>query len=279
LFIRRTFNFINPKAGISYTKHGWNVYASYALANKEPNRDDFEASKTDQPKHETLNDFEAGVANQKRDYNWSATLYYMQYKNQLVLTGQINDVGAYTRTNVPNSYRAGLELQAGVHVANWLNINAGVTFSQNKIKSFTEYLDDYDGNFDWKGQQTIIHHNTDIAFSPKLVANGSINIFPVKNLEIDLLSKYVSKQYLDNTQSDARSLHSYFTEDVRAIYTFKHVLFKEWSIAGQLNNVFNKQYESNGYTFGYYYDNNLVTENYYFPMAGTYGTVSVNISF
>ncbi|TKK66689.1 TonB-dependent receptor [Ilyomonas limi] len=278
LFIKRTFNFINPKAGISYTKHGWNAYISYALANKEPNRDDFEAGETDQPKHETLNDFEAGISNQKKNYNWSATLYYMQYKNQLVLTGQINNVGAYTRTNVPNSYRAGIELQAGLKAASWLNISGGATFSRNKIKSFTEYLDDYDGNFDWKGQQTIIHYNTDIAFAPNVVANGSIAIFPVKNVEIDLLSKYVSKQYLDNTQSDAKSLHSYFTEDVRAIYTFKNVLFKEWSIAGQLNNIFNKQYEANGYTFGYYYDNHLVTENYYFPMAGTYGTVSVNIS-
>jgi iron complex outermembrane receptor protein len=180
---------------------------------------------------------------------------------------------------VPNSYRAGIELQAGVSLASWLNINAGATFSRNKIKAFTEYVDDYDADFNWKGQQTIVHRNTDIAFSPNVVANGSINIFPVKNVEIDLLSKYVSRQYLDNTQSDAKSLCPYFTEDVRAIYTIKHVVFKEWSIAGQLNNVFNKQYESNGYTFGYYYDNNLVTENYYFPMAGRYGTVSVNISF
>lgn len=279
LFIKRTFDFYNPKAGISYTKHGWNAYASYALAHKEPNRDDFQASETDQPTHETLHDFEAGISGQDKTFNWGATLYYMLYRNQLVLTGQINDVGAYTRTNVPNSYRAGVELQAGVKLESWLDINAGATFSRNKIKSFTEYLDDYDGNFDWKGQQPIAHHNTDIAFSPNIVANGSINIYPVKNLEINLLSKYVSKQYLDNTQSDAKSLRSYFTEDVRAIYTFKHLVFKEWSIAGQLNNVFNKQYESNGYTFGYYYNNNLVTENYYFPMAGTYGTVSVNISF
>ncbi len=279
LFIRRTFNFINPKAGISYSSNGWNMYASYALANKEPNRDDFQASKSDQPKHETLHDFEGGISRQNKMYSWSATLYAMLYKNQLVLTGQINDVGAYTRTNVPNSYRAGIELQGTVRLANWLNINAGATLSRNKIQSFTEYLDDYDGNFDWKGQQTITHKNKDIAFSPNIVANGSINIFPVKNLEINLLSKYVSKQYLDNTQSNAKSLRSYFTEDIRAIYTFKHILFKEWRIAAQLNNVFNKQYETNGYTFGYYYDNSLITENYYYPMAGTYGTVSVNISF
>ena len=227
LFIKRTFDFFNPKAGISYTKHGWNAYASYALAHKEPNRDDFQASETDQPRHETLHDLEAGVSNQNKTYNWSATLYYMHYKNQLVLTGQINDVGAYTRTNVPSSYRAGIELQAGVRLASWLNVNAGATFSRNKIQSFTEYLDDYDGNFDWKGQQTITHNNTDIAFSPEIVANGSINIYPVKNLEINLLSKYVSKQYLDNTQSNSKSLRSYFTEDVRAIYTIKRVLFKE----------------------------------------------------
>ncbi len=277
LFINRKFNFLNPKAGVSYTRHNWNIYASYAVANKEPNRDDFEAGKAAQPKAEMLQDLEAGIERKERTYNWSATLYYMQYKNQLVLTGRINDVGAYTRANVPNSYRAGIELQAGVFLASWLNASAGATFSRNKIKVFTEYLDDYDGDFNWKGQQAINHISADIALSPNLIANGAINISPLKNLEISLLSKYVSRQYLDNTESKMKSLHSYYTQDIRAIYTFKNLVFKEWSIAGQLNNIFNKRYEPNGYTFGYYYNNSPVTENYYFPMAGTNGTISVNI--
>ena len=277
LFINRKFNFVNPKAGISYTRHSWNIYASYAMANKEPNRDDFEAGKAAQPKAERLQDIEAGIERKKRNYNWSATLYYMQYKNQLVLTGQINDVGAYTRANVPNSYRTGIELQAGLAVASWLNVSAGATLSRNKIKIFTEYLDDYDSDFNWKGQQTIVHKSTDIAFSPNVVANGTVTVLPIKHLEINLLGKYVNRQYLDNTQNNTKSLHTYCTEDVRAIYTFKKIVFKEWSIAGQVNNILNKQYEPNGYTFGYYYDSKPVTENYYFPMAGINGTISVNI--
>ena len=116
LFIKRDFNFFNPKAGISYNYNGWNAYLSYAMAHKEPNRDDFEASLQQQPNAETLHDFEAGIERKQKNYNFSATLYYMLYKNQLVLTGKINDVGSYTRINVPNSYRAGIELQAGADI-------------------------------------------------------------------------------------------------------------------------------------------------------------------
>ena len=277
LYINRDLNFFNPKVGVSYTKSNLTAYLSYAVAGKEPNRDDFEAGLYTQPKKEILHDVEAGVAKQMRWLNWSATLYYMQYKDQLVLTGKINDIGAYTRVNVPNSYRAGIELQAGVKLSEWLNLNAGATFSRNKIKDFTEYIDEYDANFNFTGQQEIQHHKTDISFSPSLIANGSVNILPVKNFEISLLSKYVSRQYLDNTQNKARSLNSYFTEDARLIYTFKKVLFKEWSITGQINNIFSQQYEPNGYTFSYNYDSYPVTENYYFPMAGINGVIAVNI--
>ena len=277
LNINRQFNFINPKAGVSYNRNNWNAYLSYAMAGKEPNRDDFEAGVYTQPKKEMLHDFEGGISQTGKVFNWGATLYYMLYKDQLVLTGKVNDVGAYTRVNVPNSYRAGIELSAGAKLSSWLNVNAGATFSKNKIKAFTEYVDSYDADFNYTGQQAIAHHNTDIAFSPAFIANGAINILPVKNLEVSLLSKYVSRQYLDNTQMESRSLRPYFTEDARAIYTFKKVLFKEWSLIAQVNNVFNRKYEPNGYTFSYNYDSFPVTENYYFPMAGVNGTVTVNI--
>ena len=135
LFINRSFNFFNPKAGINYNNNGWNAYLSYAMAHKEPNRDDFQASVQQQPEAETLHDFEAAIERRKNKYNFSATLYYMLYKNELVLTGEINDVGSYTRTNVPNSYRAGIELQGGVAVNSWLTASGNITFSRNKIKS------------------------------------------------------------------------------------------------------------------------------------------------
>ena len=120
----------------------------------------------------------------------------------------LNDVGAYTRVNVPNSYRLGIELQGTYVFRNWLNASGNLTLSRNKINSFTEYLDDYDANFDWKGQHAFVHENTDISFSPSVVGAATINILPVKNFEINLLSKYVGTQYLDNTQSAAKKTRS-----------------------------------------------------------------------
>ncbi|WP_153799404.1 TonB-dependent receptor [Foetidibacter luteolus] len=273
LNIKRTFGFVNPKAGISYSRNGWNAYLSYAMANKEPNRNDFEAGATQQPDKETLHDFELAVEKKYNRYSWGATLYYMLYNNQLVQTGKINDVGAYTRINVPNSYRLGIELQAGVKVTDWLNASAGATFSRNKIKAFDEFVDDYDNG----GQLAKAHRNTDISFSPSVIANGAVNIIPVKNSEISFISKYVGRQYMDNTQDKSRSLSDYYVQDIRAAYTFRRIIFREWSIAAQVNNVFSRKYEPNGYTFSYLYESKLATENYYFPMAGTNYMVALNI--
>lgn len=269
LSINRKFNFLNPKAGARFSKNGWQSYISYAVANKEPNRDDFEVGLSNQPKKETLHDFEAAIEKRTAKFHAGATLYYMLYKDQLVLTGMINDVGAYTRTNVANSYRAGIELQGGYIFNDWLNASANLALSRNKIKSFTYFLDSYDANFDWLGQQTAVYKNTDIAFSPSVVGGATINILPVKNFEISLLSKYVGKQYLDNTQNEMKKLDGFYIQDARMIFTLKNKLFNEWNIIGQVNNIFNKQYEPNGYTWGYIYDGTVVNENFYFPMAGT----------
>lgn len=277
LFINRKFDVINPKAGVTYHKNGWQAYFSYALANKEPNRDDFEASPVSQPKKETLHDFEAGVEKRTTIYQFGATLYYMLYKDQLVLTGMINDVGAYTRTNVPNSYRAGIELQGGYTFSKCLNAGANLTFSRNKVKTFTEFLDEYDVNFDWTGQQAVVHHNTNIAFAPAVIGGATVNFLPAKNVEFSLLSKYVGKQYLDNTQNENRRLNAFYTQDARIIFSFANKLFKEWKITGQVNNIFNKKYEPNGYTYSYVYDGSIIADNYYFPMAGTNYMIGLNI--
>lgn len=277
LTIDRSFNFFNPKAGITYRQNGWQAFASYAHAGKEPNRDDFQASLSNQPKKENLHDFEAGVEKRNTRFSAGANVYYMLYKDQLVLTGMINDVGAYTRINVPNSYRLGIELQGSVIINKWLNASANLTLSRNKIKAFTEFLDDYDADFEWIGQQAVQHRNTDIAFSPSVIAGGSINILPVKNLEISLLEKYVGRQYMDNTQNKKRSLDDFFTQDIRAIYTLRSKLFSEWSIIGQVNNVFNRRYEPNGYTYSYVFDGTITSDNSYMPMAGTNFMVGLNI--
>lgn len=273
LIVHRKFNFLNPKAGISYNANSLHAYVSYALAHKEPNRDDFQASPTEQPTYETLHDFELGIEKRTSHYNWGATFYYMLYDNQLVLTGKINDVGSYTRTNVPNSYRTGVELQGGIVFNKYLNASANLTLSKNKIKSFTEYIDNYDD-----GKQNVVQHsNTDISFSPSVIGGATINILPFKNAEINLLSKYVGKQYMDNTQNENRMLKAYFTQDARLAYTLHNTIFHEWNLVLQVNNIFNKMYEPNGYTYPYVYGGDLINDNYYYPMAGTNFMVAVNV--
>jgi iron complex outermembrane receptor protein len=273
LIIKNNYNFFNPKAGISYNKNGWKGYLSYSIANKEPNRDDFEAGANQQPKKERLDDIELGIEKTNKLTNWSATFYYMHYKDQLVLTGKINDVGAYTRTNIPKSYRLGIELQGEAKITSWMNVSGNLAFSKNKVIDFTEYIDDYDLG----GQKTNQFSKTDIAFSPNIVGGATINFLTCQNFELSLLSKYVSKQYLDNTQNESRRLKAFYTQDVRAIYTIKNKWLKELNITGQVNNVFNKKYEPNGYTFSYIYGGTVTTENYYFPMAETNFMIGVNV--
>lgn len=279
LLISRKFNFINPKIGISYHIRKWQAYLSYAAANKEPNRADFEAGSIHQPKKETLHDFEAGIEQKNSRYFASATIYCMLYKDQLVQTGMINDVGSYTRVNVPNSYRVGVELQAGYTFAKWINVNANISFSKNKIKEFIEFLDDYDIAGNWVGQQSILHKKTDIAFSPSIVGGAIINIIPLKNLELSLTSKCVGKQYLDNTQNQQRKLNGFYTQDARIIFTVKNRLFKEWKISGQVNNLFNKEYEPNGYVYTARYGGEIYADRYYFPMAKINWVFGINVSF
>ena len=130
------YDFFNPKAGISYIKNGWKAYASYGVANKEPNRDDFEAGMDQQPRREQLADLEWGIERTHKALNWSANFYFMHYKDQLVLTGKINDVGAYTRTNIPKSYRLGTELQVNASIESWMKISANLALSRNKVNEF-----------------------------------------------------------------------------------------------------------------------------------------------
>jgi iron complex outermembrane receptor protein len=283
--VNADFTFFNPKAGITYLlkntlSEKQKLYASIALANKEPNRDDFEASPSNLPKHEQLTDIEAGYEINKKQWNVSANIYYMRYKDQLILTGKINDVGAYTRTNVPESYRAGLELQAAVAPARWLRLGANATISRNKIKNFTEFVDNWDSG----AQDSINHGTADIAFSPNIIAAGSATFIPfgngkAKSLEIELLGKYVGRQYLDNTSNDSRAMDPYFVSDIRIRYTASFRPFKEVGLILGLNNVLNKKYVSNGYTYVYRTGSTEYTDNYYFPQAGFNWMLGVNLKF
>ena len=275
LIINKNYLFINPKLGVTYNNNNYQVYLSYSMSGKEPNRDDFEAGLNQQPKAEILHDVELGVEKKTLKYSYGATAYYMYYHNQLVLTGKINDVGSYTRTNTPSSYRMGIELSGKADLLQCLNVAANIAFSRNKIKNFTEYVDDYDTG----GQKTFQYHNSDISFSPNIVAGATINFIPLRNAEFSLLSKYVGREFLDNTSKVSRSLDPFYVQDARASFKINNKIAKEINFVVQVNNIFNKKYEPNGYTFSYFYSASLATENYYFPMAGTNFMAGINIKF
>ncbi len=261
-------HFFNPKFGVTYQFDDGELYSSYARAQKEPNRSDYtDSNSASLPKAEQLDDFELGLRLQKGQLQASINGYYMNYKNQLALTGGINDVGAYTRVNVDKSYRAGIEFSAGYQFdAIPLSIAGNATFSKNKIKSFVEYIDDYD----FGGQQEVVHRNTDLALSPNEIASGNIKYEPKDWLTIQTISKFVGRQYLDNTSTKSRSLDSYFTQNVTlgADLSTRQNLVKELKINVLVNNLFNSLYENNGYSYGYFYGGDTIYENYYYPQAG-----------
>ncbi|HLF46451.1 MAG TPA: TonB-dependent receptor plug domain-containing protein [Chitinophagaceae bacterium] len=267
------YHFFNPKAGISYLKNNWSMYFSFSKGQKEPNRDDFEAGLSQIPKPEKLNDIELGIESRNLKYHLGATVFYMHYKDQLVLTGKINDVGAYTRTNIPKSFRTGIELTGSTSFNKFINLQAHISLSKNKVLNFKEYIDDYDNG----GQKTNQYSSADIAYSPDIIGGTTINIHPAKNIEISFISKYVGKQYLDNTQNENRRLDGFYIQDARLIYSWRKNRLREINIILLVNNTFNKLYEPNGYSFSYIYGGSLTTENYYYPMAGTNFMFGVNV--
>ena len=270
------YSFFNPKLGLTYQlANNSSIYASYSIGNKEPGRQDFVDNAPKAPLAESLNDVEIGFKTQKSNVAFSMNGYLMSYKNQLVLTGKVNDVGEAIRTNVADSYRMGVEIEAGVKVAKTLKVNANITLSNNKIKNFSEIVPNYDGGADMVNQFT----ETNIAFSPSTIFGSQILYNPLKNLEVGFLSKYVGKQYLDNTTDEKRKLNSYFTNDLRAIYTIKGKTLKEVNFSFLVNNIFNTLYESNGYSYSYISEKQIITENYYYPQAGTNVLLGVNLKF
>lgn len=274
--VNENYTFINPKIGLSYNTYNFQAYASYSIGAKEPNRDDFEAGQNEIPKPEILYDMEIGIIKKNTPFTYGATIYYMNYHNQLVTTGKINDVGAYTRTNTPKSYRLGIELQAGEQFAKWINLNGNLALSQNKIANFTEYIDDYDTG----GQLINQYHNTNISFSPAIVGAATLNIIPIKNSEISFQSKYVGRQFLDNTSHISRSVNPYYVQNMQLSYRLqpKHTV-SSIDFIFRINNLFNNLYESTGYTYNYFSGGQLTVENYYFPMAGTNYMAAVNFRF
>ena len=273
LVIDRKFNFFNPKIGVSYQAKNLLYYTSIAIANKEPIRDDFEASETEQPKREQLADWEAGLEFKKPKYSLNANLFFMNYKDQLVLTGKINDVGAYTRTNTPKSYRAGIEFQFKYALNKKYNTAYSVSLSQNKIKEFTEFIDDYDQYT----QVAVVHRNTSIALSPSIITNRTFNWKPNERFSFFWTTKYISKQYLDNTQNESRILDSYLLNDINAHWTIVDKSKFKMLLQFYINNILDVKYAPNGYTYSYIYDRTTTTFNNYYPMAGRNYWLSLKI--
>ena len=277
LGISAPLNFFNPKAGISYTIDGnSSLYASFSVANKEPNRDDYiNVNPGVLPLPEQLRDVELGYRMRGKKVNVGVNGYFMDYKNQLVITGKINDVGEYFRQNVPNSYRAGIELDGGVQISPNLLLNMNAALSQNKLRNYTEYIDDYDNG----GQIAETYSRPDISFSPNIIVGGELVYTLIKKLPISLQSKYVGRQFLDNTENNARSLNGYWVNNLTLGYDFEFAGIKNMNVGLQVNNIFNEKYESNGYTFGYFSGGRRTTENFYFPQAGTNVMLRMNVRF
>ncbi|MBE8713109.1 TonB-dependent receptor [Sphingobacterium hungaricum] len=266
----RTFNFFNPKVGFTYLiDEKSNVYASYAYANKEPVRNDFVDLEGNNPKPEKMQDIEIGYRIRNEKVNIGANLYGMFYKDQLIPTGALNDVGSTLRMNIPNSYRAGFELDAAYAISAKFLWKATAGISQNKIKDFVE---DFGGTL-------IEHGDTDIALSPSTILSNEFSYKPVPVLEFALASKYVSRQYLDNTSSKERSIDAFFVNNLRAIYSFSVLGIKNADLNLSINNLFNEKYETSGYTWGYMDGNDRKSFNFYYPQATTNFLLGLNIRF
>jgi len=279
--VDQQFNFFNPKVGATYEiSPEQQIYTSYSVGNREPVRNDFiDALAGVIPRHETLHNIEAGWRYRKNNVILNVNYYLMNYRNQLVPTGELNDVGAAIRTNVDESYRTGVEVEGTIRLSPKLIWNANVALSQNKIKNFDEVIYDYGTNFDEYNEVVNTFSNSDISFSPNVIAGSSLMFSPIKNVELGLLTKYVGKQFLDNTSKDSRSIDSYFINDLRVSYIIKPSFMREISVSLLANNIFDVAYSSNGYTYGYRGGATEYRQNFYYPQAGRNYLLMVALRF
>ena len=241
-----------------------NLYASFAVGNHEPNRDDYvNSTPASRPKAETLYDYEAGYRTQQGIFTGGINGFYMQYDNQLVLTGSLNDVGAAIRSNVKDSYRAGLEFDGRLQISQPFYWSVAAALSTNKVKNFQQYLYNYD-----TGQNELTQYKkTDIAFSPAFVGSSELGYRPIKGGEIALISKYVSKQYLDNTSNETRKLDAFFVNNIRLRYNFSTKAVKNVGVSLLINNILSEKYEPNGATYPDIEGGKVINYNYYYPQA------------
>ena len=257
--IDERFDFFNPKLGFTYTLNpGNSLYVSYARANKEPNRNDFESNAVD-VQHEELNDFELGWRHESDRLRLNANVYYMQYNNQLVLSGALDNVGEYLRENVDKSYRLGLELDASIVLTEQLSLVSNFALSKNKIQDLTINRDGAVQNL----------NDTNIAFSPDLITTHALEYAPNTKFRAALIGKYVGEQYLSNTDTEASKLDSYFVTDFNFTYTLPvNNVFDSIVFTGMVNNLFDLEYVDRGFTYLDTWSGPTATEiQGYYPQA------------
>jgi iron complex outermembrane receptor protein len=274
------YHFFNPKLAFAKMLGSNKLFGSVGIANREPVRRDFrESTPQNRPLPERMYDAELAYRLAFKRWTTQANLFLMYYQDQLVLTGQINDVGGYTRTNVDQSYRAGLELEFAYQLSQNWRLQGATTLSQNKVMNFVEYVDVYLDEAPYYTQAQITHGTTDLAFSPNFIHTLGLQYQPTAALSLALQSKYVSRQYLDNTSNVSRSLDPFTFTNFFCNYKVKQNFAKEMEIGLLVNNLFNALYANNGYTFSYQYGGLTTTENFYYPQAGRHFLLKMNIQF
>jgi Outer membrane receptor proteins, mostly Fe transport len=271
------YNFFNPKTGFIYNfDEKQKLYASFGISQREPARDDFtDADPGKTPKPEKLFDYEAGYEFHSSGFLVRGNLYYMYYRDQLILTGEINDVGATILTNVPKSYRQGIEFETGIRILNNLNWNENITISRNIIPVFVDLTD----NWDTSEQDKETLKNKTISFSPSIIAASVIDYYPFKNFHFSLNTKYVGKQYIDNTQDPERMLNAYLVQNISFVYTIISKLFKELTCQLVVNNLFDEKYETNAWVYKYNEGGSQHVMDGYFPQAGINYMFKIGLKF
>ncbi|MBE0648751.1 MAG: TonB-dependent receptor [Bacteroidales bacterium] len=264
-----TFHFFNPKSGIffDFNKH-LTGYLSFGVGNREPSRNNYKDADPNRiPTSERLYDYELGATYKRTSWMAGVNLYYMDYRDQLVLTGEINNVGEAIMVNVPHSYRSGIEFSAGVNFWRKVQWDVTGTFSLNKIRNFTEYVDDYDSLWNFTGQKATFLGTTNLSFSPGMILGSILTYKPFRGATASLHTKYIGKQYIDNTGNEDRLLHPYFVNNLVLGYQFRLKPFSEIGISLMINNLFNQRYETNAWIYRYNHDGRQYNVNGFFPQA------------
>ncbi len=280
LDIHRTYHFFNPKAGINYSfARNHKVYASFSVAQKEPNRSNFTDTKQNQyPSPEKLYDWEFGYLFRNNRFEAGVNFYNMQYRDQLVATGELSDTGEALVRNIPDSYRRGIELTAALELTPWFTLGANATFSQNRIKNYTEHISEYDADWNYLGEKEIFMKTSTLSYSPDLIA-GLMLDFHVKGFSALLQTQYVGSQYMTNSQVAALSLDQYCFTNLNLGYEFSTPRTRKIRLGVQINNLFNSEYCNNGYGYSSIVDGVRVDEAYYFPQAMLNVLANVTVSF